>query len=135
MKETIKRKLFSAFVTWVYTTIILGLISVVDYFDYENVYPISDMIFFWLYASVLSPLFILGIGVPVSLISDWITKNNPPFRPLIALMIHAGPINAFIAYHAGYRELISITAFLYTSIATVFWAADEYYRKKTSGAQ
>ncbi|QKG84353.1 hypothetical protein GXN76_07595 [Kroppenstedtia pulmonis] len=125
MKETIKRKLFSAFVTWVYTTIILGLSSV-----YE-----SEMMFFWLTGSIISPLFILGIGVPVSLISDWITKNNPPFRPLIAFMIHTGPISTFIAYHTGYREIISFAAIFYTSIATVFWAADEYYRKKTSGAQ
>lgn len=135
MKETIKRKLFSAFVTWVYTTILLGLSSVVDYLDYDNTYSITEMIFFWLYASVFTPLFILGIGVPVSLVSDWVTRNNLPFRPLIAFMIHAGPISAFIVYHAGYRELISITFFLYTSIATVFWVADEYYRKKTSGAQ
>ncbi|MDR6225179.1 hypothetical protein [Desmospora profundinema] len=158
MKETMRRKLFSAFVAWGFFAIYSGLYMVYEilhltgffsifsglYTAYEILHlgpysPTPDyLLWFWIYASIISALVILGIGMPVSLLSDWVTRNNPPYRPFIAFLIHAGFIafmfaimlDAGVGYAEARYEIKSVPAFIYLMIAIVFWMADEYYRKK-----
>ncbi|MDR6225175.1 hypothetical protein JOE21_001166 [Desmospora profundinema] len=143
MKEIIRRKLFSTFVAWGFFAIYSGLYTVYEILHLEP-YSLTpdDLLWFWIYAAIISALVILGIGIPVSLLSDWVTRNNPPFRRFIAFLIHAGfmialmfaiMLDSGVGYtEAGYR-MVSIQAFMYLMIAIVFWMADEYYRKRKRG--
>lgn len=128
-----KRKFFSAFVAWGFYAIYSGLYIVYDG-PYTTLTP-DDLLWVWVMISIVSAIVILGVGVPVSLLSDWVTRKNLPFRRIIAFMIHAGFMIALMPYTAAGYRIVSVQAFMFLMIAIVFWAADEYYRKKWVGAQ
>lgn len=69
-------------------------------------------------------------GIPVSLLSDWVTKGLKKMRIILAFFIHAG-FGAFFPYILA-GELYKSFAIPGLICAVTFWVIDEILRRRQS---
>ena len=116
------------FLGFVSTTLLIGIFLTL-------LFAITEGSSFLAIGVLLTGAFPFGllIGVPVSFLSDYLTKNlNGKPRNLVALLIHSifGLIAGLvISYLFESLFLVGVTIIA----ALIFWLADEILRKKIDG--
>jgi hypothetical protein len=125
-----KYKLYDFFITW-------GLFMCFFIGSYVwgriAVKPINEtwgeVFVYFLIAAFYSGIALLFIGIPVSILSDKITKKLP-IRPFWSFFVHTGFafISVFLLTYGDPGGII--LASLISIIGTVFWLVDELIKRK-----
>ncbi|WP_460416983.1 hypothetical protein [Planifilum fimeticola] len=124
----IERKLVACSATWLLTLIVFALIG-------AAIKSPSYILYAPIFLGFYSGAALLFAGIPVSLLSDWVSKKLP-FRPLWAFIIHVGGgalvMNDLLGEGdgGGDNRLNIFAVMLGAAFAAVFWLVDEWYRRR-----
>lgn len=122
----IERKLVAFFVTLILTMVFFTLLAARE--------SLPDFQYVPIWGFYVGPV-LLFAGIPVSLLSDWVSQKLP-FRPLWAFIIHVGGgalvMNALLGEGdgGGDNRLKIFAVMLGAAFAAVFWLVDEWYRRR-----
>ena len=115
------------FLGFILTTLLIAILLTIHFAITEG----SSLLFIGLLFTGAFP-FVLLIGVPVSFLSDYLTKNlNGKLRTIVALLIHSifGLLAGLVIVISNLLEgLIIVVSTIIAAL--IFWLIDEILRKK-----